>query len=220
MVSWTVTVSRMTMVFVTKGGSGRVSKTGTLVGSVCRDAINRVSTILHACTLGDGLQRQRGKIRLMTQIVDAMVHGDARQPMVEIEDGSRNGEIFHCLQENILRQVLRHREIVHVAVTQAHNPAKIALVLHLQKFHLVHLISITYSLSIIHHSLLTAHYYIMTRKSEKVTMVSAKIHFFALGSKQNNLRHTCQQQTLTTANSRQPTKRKKIVSSRLEKPNL
>ena len=51
-------------------------------------------------------------------------------------------------------------------------------------------------------------------------MVSAKIHFFALGSKQNNLRQTCQQQTLTTANSRQPTKRKKIVSSRLEKPNL
>jgi hypothetical protein len=31
-----------------------------------------------------------------------------------------------------------HREIVHVAVTQADNPTVIALVLPLQKFHLVH----------------------------------------------------------------------------------
>ena len=112
--------------------------TGTSVDSVCRDDVHRVSTILHTRTLGDRLQRQRGKIGLLTQIVDAMVHSDACQPMVEIKDGPRRGEILHCLQKNILSQVLRHREIVHVAVTQAHNPAKIALVLSLQKLHLVH----------------------------------------------------------------------------------
>lgn len=103
---------------------------------------------LHARALGDGLQRQRGEIGLLAQVVDAMVHGDAPQPMVEVEDGAGRGEALHRLQKDILRQVLRHREIVHIAVAQPDNPAETAPVLPLYKFHLVHtiLLPISYCL--------------------------------------------------------------------------
>ena len=139
MVSWTVTVSRMTMVFVTEGGSGRVSETGTLVGSVCRDAINRVSTILHACTLGDGLQRQRGKIRLLTQIVDAMVHGDARQPRLEPPECLVCVRLFDGLQECLMRQILGRLSVVHIPIAHSDHLLNVLVILPFPKLCFVHL---------------------------------------------------------------------------------
>ena len=114
----------------------------------CRNVVRNVSALFLTHVFGDGLQRQRGEIGLLAQVVDAMVHGDAPQPMVEVEDGAGRGEALHRLQKDILRQVLRHGEVVHIALAQPDNPAETAPVLPLYKFHLVHtiLLPISYCL--------------------------------------------------------------------------
>ena len=68
------------------------------------------------------------------QVVDAMVHGDVGQPGVESSNGADSGEFLHRLHENVLRQVFRHRPVVHIPVTYRENPAKITTVFTSQKF--------------------------------------------------------------------------------------
>lgn len=64
--------------------------------------------------------------------------------------GGDGRELLHRLHKNVLRQILRHRAVVHIPVTDGDNPADITLILPLPKF-------------------LFVHFYIMTQKYKNVT---------------------------------------------------
>ena len=85
-----------------------------------------------------GFRLQGDEIGLLSQVVDAVVHGDAGQPGIEAAEGAVGLEGFHCLQEHVLRQILRHRPVVDIAVADPDNPAVTPPVLLLPKFRLVH----------------------------------------------------------------------------------
>ena len=94
--------------------------------------------VLHSGDFGNVIRFQRHEIRLSTQVIDAMVYSDVCQPGIKTPYGAYGRELLHRLHENVLRQVLRHRPVVHISVTYRDNPAEIMLVFPLPKFHHVH----------------------------------------------------------------------------------
>ena len=80
----------------------------------------------------------RHGINAFAKMLDGVVHGDAHQPGLEVTGGAVGVGAFHRLEERLVRQVLRQRQVIDIAVAKPDHPSDVGRIHPFPKCRILH----------------------------------------------------------------------------------